>query len=78
MPRLILPAAVILALLPLAACQSAAHKAQATIANPASVNCTQTGGQLVIRQSAAGSKGYCILPDGRSLDEWEYYHQTHP
>jgi len=48
------------------------------MANPASVNCIDHGGKLVIRQSRAGEKGYCILPDGRSLDEWEFFRQTHP
>ena len=70
---------LLLALLPLAACQTAARQsAQAALANPASVNCVDHGGKLVIRATSAGSKGYCILPGGRTLDEWEYYHQTYP
>ena len=60
------------------ACQSAVSRAQATLANPASVNCTDYHGQLVIRVTSAGEKGFCILPDGRALEEWEFYHQTHP
>lgn len=48
------------------------------LANPASLNCTQRGGKLLIRESNAASKGYCMLADGRSLDVWEYYRQTHP
>jgi len=63
-------------LLPLAACQPNAE-ARATMTNPASVNCTDHGGKLVLRQSSAGTKGYCMLQDGRSLDIWEYFRQTH-
>ena len=52
------------------------ERAQPMIENPAGVNCTTKGGQLVIRQSGEAQKGYCLLPDGRSLDIWEYYRQT--
>jgi uncharacterized protein len=67
----------ILSVLLVAACgPSRVDRAQAAIANPASVNCTQRGGQLVIRLTSAGQKGYCVLPDGRTLDTWEYFRQT--
>ena len=52
------------------------QKAQPMIDNPAGQNCSLNGGKLVIRQSSAGQKGYCMLPDGRSLDIWEFYRQT--
>jgi putative hemolysin len=52
------------------------ERAQPMIENAAGVNCTERGGQLVIRQTTAGQKGYCLLSDGRSLDIWEYYRQT--
>ncbi len=61
----------------LAACgPSRVERAQDFMSNPASVNCTTRGGQLVVRQTASGQKGYCLLPDGRSLGVWEYYRQT--
>lgn len=53
-------------------------RAQSVINNPAGQNCIQRGGKLVIRQSSQGQKGYCMLTDGRSLDIWEYFRQTHP
>lgn len=65
-------------LLPLAACESAAHRAQSVVANPAAQNCIANGGQLIIKQSTVGQKGFCMLHDGRTVDIWEYYHQTHP
>jgi putative hemolysin len=65
-------------LLPLAACAAPSPTTQLALANPASVFCTQSGGQLVMRQTSAGTKGYCLLKDGRSLDEWEYFRQMHP
>ena len=69
----------ILILLPLtAACNAPGQTTRLTMANQASVYCRESGGELVIRQTAAGAKGYCRLRDGRTLDEWEYYRQTHP
>lgn len=44
------------------------------LANPASENCIQQGGQVEIRQGAAGEYGVCIFDDGRSCDEWALYH----
>jgi len=43
------------------------------IANPASVFCAKSGGRSEIRNSPTGQYGVCILPDGRVVDEWEYY-----
>ena len=48
------------------------------IANPASVYCTEQGGKLEMREGAGGTAGYCHLPDGRVLEEWELYRATHP
>ena len=68
---------LILMALSLAACgPSRVERAESFMANPASVNCTTRGGQLVIRQTASGQKGYCLLQDRRSLGVWEYYRQT--
>lgn len=44
------------------------------LANPASVNCTQTrGGTLEIKDEASGQNGYCRLPDGRVCEEWALF-----
>ncbi|RIA00103.1 DUF333 domain-containing protein [Cereibacter sphaeroides] len=48
------------------------------MANPASVYCGQRGGRLEIRSEGAGQTGYCHLPDGRILEEWELYRDAEP
>lgn len=51
---------------------------QTLLASPAALNCTAHHGRIIIRQTGSGSKGFCTLPDGRTLDLWEYFHQTNP
>ena len=46
------------------------------IANPASVFCVESGGTSVIETEADGERGYCILPDGTKVDEWEYFREN--
>lgn len=43
------------------------------IANPASEYCIAQGGTLEIVDEAAGQVGYCTLPDGTRVEEWEYF-----
>lgn len=43
------------------------------IANPASVFCVEQGGTVEIVDDAIGQVGYCNLPDGTRVEEWEYY-----
>jgi putative hemolysin len=43
------------------------------LANPASEYCVEQGGQVDIVDEAGGQVGYCELPDGRRIEEWEYY-----
>lgn len=50
--------------------------AETTIANPASVFCVESGGKSVIETEADGQRGYCILPDGTKVDEWEYFREN--
>jgi putative hemolysin len=48
------------------------------IANPASVFCVKQGGRLEIRTGPGGGQiGMCILPDGRTVEEWAYYRSMH-
>ena len=45
-----------------------------TIANPASVFCTQNGGTLNIVTGTDGSQsGLCTFPNGSQCEEWTYY-----
>ena len=43
------------------------------IANPASVFCVEQGGTVDIVDEAGGQVGYCNLPDGTRVEEWEYF-----
>jgi putative hemolysin len=43
------------------------------LANPASVNCIQQGGQLEIRHDAKGDVGVCHFTDGRQCEEWALF-----
>lgn len=47
-------------------------------ANPASVFCIEQGGELDIVTEEDGEVGYCILPDGTRVDEWEYFEENAP
>ena len=43
------------------------------LANPASLFCAKSGGKTEIRNGPRGQYGVCRLPDGRVVDEWEYF-----
>jgi uncharacterized protein len=43
------------------------------IANPASEFCVQQGGEVDIVDEDNGQVGYCVLPDGTRIEEWEYF-----
>jgi uncharacterized protein len=43
------------------------------MANPASVFCAEQGGKVEIRRGTDGETGYCHLPDGRVVEEWEFF-----
>jgi len=50
----------------------------AGLANPASEFCVAQGGELEIVSEAAGQVGYCNLPDGTRVEEWEYFRAHAP
>lgn len=44
------------------------------MANPASQYCIQQGGKLSIRKSVDGGEvGYCLLPSGQEVEEWQLF-----
>lgn len=45
----------------------------AQVANPASQYCVDQGGTIEIVDEAGGQVGYCTLPDGTRVEEWEYF-----
>ncbi len=48
------------------------------MANPASKYCVEQGGHSEIRREPQGETGYCHLPDGRVVEEWQLYRAAHP
>jgi len=42
-------------------------------ANPASVHCAEQGGRHELIDEAEGQAGYCVLPDGRRVEEWIFF-----
>ncbi|MEO8241266.1 MAG: DUF333 domain-containing protein [bacterium] len=65
-----------LSLIPLAGCETMAHKVAPTVNNPASANCRNHGGHLVVQLTGQGQRAFCMLKDGRTVDVWEYFRQT--
>ena len=50
-----------------------------TIANPASVNCTKVGGNLVIQTDGSGGQyGLCYFEDNRACEEWALFNGDCP
>lgn len=43
------------------------------MANPASVYCAEVGGKTIIKKTPEGDAGYCQLPSGEVVDEWDFY-----
>jgi putative hemolysin len=48
------------------------------LANPASVFCVEQGGVVEIVDEDGGQVGYCILPDGTRVEEWQYFREYSP
>lgn len=46
------------------------------MANPASVFCARSGGVSTIQKESRGEVGFCKLPDGRSVEEWEFFRNS--
>jgi putative hemolysin len=50
----------------------------AGLANPASVFCVEQGGTVEIVSEADGEVGYCTLPDGTRIEEWDFFRSQTP
>ena len=78
--RRLLP--LLLAMAGLGACGSDTEPTGTTfdvgLANPASVFCVEQGGTVEIVDEADGQVGYCNLPDGTRVEEWEYFRSENP
>ena len=65
-----------LALAGVAGCGDDAEPSNTTtagLANPASEFCVAQGGEVEIVSEEGGEVGYCNLPDGTRVEEWEYF-----
>ncbi|MDG1186830.1 MAG: DUF333 domain-containing protein [Ilumatobacter sp.] len=61
----------------LAGCSSGSASNPPGLANPASVYCVEQGGEIDIVEEADGEVGYCNLPDGSRIEEWELFQSNH-
>lgn len=62
------------ALLALAGCTATTSQDQTVgMANPASVYCEEQGGRVEMRAGPNAQTGYCHMPDGRVVEEWELF-----
>lgn len=43
------------------------------IANPASTNCIDKGGELIMEEEDEGQVGYCVFDDGSKCEEWALF-----
>lgn len=66
----------LLAISSLAGCSDQADTTEFTNSpetpNPSAVFCTQQGGEYRL------GSGQCKLPDGKSVDAWDYFRSEHP
>ncbi|MGE4431915.1 MAG: DUF333 domain-containing protein [Sphingobium sp.] len=76
--RILFSAACLIAISGCSAHDPAAEKPKAEMANPASEYCVQQGGRVEIRDGADGQTGFCHLPDGKVIEEWEYFRANQP
>ncbi|MDO4997366.1 MAG: DUF333 domain-containing protein [Neisseria sp.] len=66
--------------LTLSACQNHAEPESPMIgmSNPASEFCVKQGGKLESKRDAEGNEyALCHLPDGRVIEEWDFFRQNH-
>jgi len=55
------------------------NQAPIQLANPASVNCTKVGGNLVIQKRGDGGEyGLCYFEDNRACEEWALFRADCP
>jgi putative hemolysin len=66
-------AVVVLALALCGACGDDDGSDETELPNPASAYCVEQGGTVELVDEAGGTVGYCNLPDGTRVEEWEYY-----
>ena len=59
--------------LSLPGCSSESNDNPPGLANPASVYCVEQGGEVDIVDETDGQVGYCNLPDGSRVEEWELF-----
>jgi putative hemolysin len=66
---------VVVLVMTMAACKrdQTTTGADAQLANPASVYCSEQGGKVDMRTDETGGQiGYCVFPDGSECEEWVF------
>ncbi|MFG6078783.1 DUF333 domain-containing protein [Erwinia sp. OPT-41] len=67
----------ICALLATGCAQNASKPTSLNMKNPAAAWCIEQGGTSEIVKTAQGQRGYCTLPGGERIDEWQLYRRDH-
>lgn len=52
--------------------------AEKIIAFPPGVYCGRRGGHLELRKFRGVQRSYCVLPDGRRIEQWKFYRDNNP
>ncbi|MDV7145473.1 DUF333 domain-containing protein [Tropicimonas sp. TH_r6] len=55
---------------------AAIAEGMANMANPAAVFCKEQGGKYLIVSDDKGERGLCELPDGTTVDGWDYFREN--
>lgn len=65
---------IVISIMILTGCSAKPQQEQSIgMANPAAVNCIKLGGYREIVKNATGETGYCNLPSGERIEEWQLY-----
>ncbi|MDO6706518.1 DUF333 domain-containing protein [Photobacterium sp. 1_MG-2023] len=77
MNRMHLLAAVAAAVI-LSGCAGRVAEKPIGLANPAAMYCVDKGGKLDMVTEDGQRVTYCVLSDGRRVEEWQYFRENHP
>lgn len=58
-------------------CTAPSQDTNVGMPNPASAYCVERGGTVTIVNRPKGQVGFCTLPDGTQIEEWELYRRDH-
>jgi uncharacterized protein len=76
MRRVLCGVVVLVALLAGACGDDDSDDNKSEIPNPASAYCVEQGGTVEMVEESGGTVGYCNLPDGTRVEEWQYFRDS--